>query len=238
LNLESRISNLEFFMISHLYWLIQTLADVPEGEDWLSDGERDIASGFRFDKRRNDWRLGRWTMKRAVGAVLDCDLSAISALEIRAAADGAPEVFRMGKPVDVSISISHSNARSLCAVGPSKIAMGCDLERVEARDSRLVQDYFSPPEIAFCNADPSENALRVNLIWSAKESVLKALREGLRRDTRSILVCPDCRSFEGTWNPFSGRCLESNRTFKGWWRSQDGFVYTLASDISLEPSSL
>jgi len=222
-------------MVSHLYWLIQTLADVPEGEDWLSDSERDLASGFRFDKRRNYWRLGRLTAKRAVSAVLQCGLTA---LEIRAAADGAPEVFRMGKPVDVSISISHSHARSFCSVGPSTAATGCDLERIETRDPGLVQDYFSPREIAFCDAAPAESVLRVNLIWSAKESILKALREGLRRDTRSILVCPDFKNCEGAWNPFYGHCLESNRTFNGWWRSQDGFVYTLASDLLLEPSSV
>jgi len=225
-------------MISRLYWLIQTLADMPEGDLWLSDDERKIASGFRFDKRRNDWLLGRWTVKRAVGVILSNSPFDASAFEICAAADGAPEAYLMGKPVDISISISHSNAQCLCAVGPSKVAIGCDLERIEARDHRFVRDYFSPSEISFCNANPSENSLRVNLIWSAKESVLKALREGLRRDTRSVLVCPDIRNREGAWNPFSGRCLESNRAFMGWWRSQHGFVHTLASDKFLEPSSV
>ncbi len=223
-------------MISHLYWLTQTLADVPEGESWLSDGERRILSGLRFDKRRKDWLLGRWTAKRALCAAQALESPILSTIEIRAAADGAPEAFRDGEPADVAISISHSNARSFCAVGPPRVSMGCDLELMEARDDKLIEDYFTSEEKALCAADPLENSLCANLIWSAKESMLKALREGLRRDTRSVVVHPDFQSDSEIWKKWTGRCMESSRTFYGWWRCRDGFIYTLASDTFLEPS--
>jgi 4'-phosphopantetheinyl transferase len=213
-----------------LYWLSQSVADVPEGDDWLSDNERNVLAGLRFAKRRSDWRLGRWTVKQAIRAYLPEDFS-LSSLEIRAAADGAPEAFRDNAPGKVSISVSHSNNRSLCAVGPHDYAIGCDLEILEKREESIVTDYFTPEEISLCEKAPEpENALIINLIWSAKESVLKILREGLRRDTRSIRIDPDFKRQEGNWNMWTGYCLETSRIFYGWWRPCDGFIYTLGSN--------
>lgn len=213
------------------YWLAQNLSDVPVQDDWLSEGERSILAGFRFPKRRNDWRLGRWTAKQAIYAYRQQSHPNLSSLEIRAAADGAPEVFWNNTPGGVSLSISHALNRSLCAVGPADLAIGCDIEQLERREDSLVLDYFTPEEISLCHqAVPENRTLVVNLIWSAKESVLKALREGLRRDTRSVFIRPDFGEQEKGWNAWTGHCPELARSFYGWWRAADGFVYTLASD--------
>jgi 4'-phosphopantetheinyl transferase len=212
-----------------LYWLSQNLADVPETDDWLSEKERNTLVGLRFAKRRNDWILGRWTVKQTIRSYMQEDLS-LSSLEIRVADSGAPEAFLDNAPANVSISISHSNNRSLCAVGPPDHAIGCDLERLEIREGSIVTDYFTPEEISLCrSALGSENSLVVNLIWSAKESALKILREGLRRDTRSIRIDPAFNHLEGDWNRWTGYCLKTSTMFYGWWRNSEGFVDTLGS---------
>ena len=54
-----------------VFWLEQTEADVPPSNDWLGPAELDRCNAFRFAKRRNDWRLGRWTAKCALAAYLD-----------------------------------------------------------------------------------------------------------------------------------------------------------------------
>jgi 4'-phosphopantetheinyl transferase len=213
-----------------LYWLTQNSIDVPEDENWLSGGERSILHGLRFPKRRKDWLLGRWTAKHAICAYPSCRNPVLSSLEIRAAADGAPEALRDGEPGMVVLSISHSNDQGFCVVGPSGFLIGCDLEQIEPRDNRFLEDYFTAEEIDSCRNAPVESDLALNLIWSAKESVLKALRQGLRRDTRSVLVHPDFRERDRPWSSWTGRCLESSRTFYGWWRSANGYIYTLASD--------
>ena len=225
-------------MSALVYWLTQTLADIPANHDWLSEKERSILGGLRFEKRRNDWLLGRWTAKQAICASQLRPEPVLAALEIIAAEDGAPEAFWESEPANVSISISHSNARSFCAVGPSGVSMGCDLERVEPRDDLFFSDYFTAKEMMLCNNAPVEKALAVNLIWSAKESMLKAMREGLRRDTRSVQVHPDFRGSGGRWNNWTGRCSQSSRNFYGWWAFWDGYVYTLVADRFLEPSGL
>ena len=223
-------------MSNSLYWFTQNFQDVPESDSWLSRGERDIVSAMRFPKRRNDWRLGRWTAKLAVCAYQMKEYCQLSSLEIRAAADGAPEAFWDDGSENVSVSISHSGDRSLCVVGPRNFAVGCDLEWIEPREESLIQDYFTPEEIALSKKTPeAERDFVSNLIWSAKETTLKILREGLRRDTRSICVRPDLWGPKGAWNAWEGQCLESSRIFTGWWCCRDGFVYTLGSDLLTVP---
>jgi len=208
----------------------QDLTEVPESEYWLSAGERDVLAGLRFPKRRNDWRLGRWTAKQAISAFLRLEPGAdLSLFEIRAAADGAPEVFLRNKTAGVTISISHAGGRSFCAAGPPGAALGCDIEQLEPRGKLLTKDYFTPEEIEMASARENE-ILIANLIWSAKESVLKALREGLRRDTRDISIRPDLSRLDGQengWQTWTGRCRRTSREFHGRWRSDSRFVYTV-----------
>jgi 4'-phosphopantetheinyl transferase len=216
-------------MIPTVYWFTQNLSDVPLDNDWLSEDEGSILSGLRFEKRRNDWRLGRWTVKQAICTYLEKHGCSLSLFEIRAALDGAPEAFHNKEPLNISISISHAAQRSLCVVGPKEYAIGCDLEVLDPREDSLIQDYYTPEEIELCHkADSDKKTLVTNLIWSAKESMLKSLREGLRMDTRSVQVIPNLGNSEQEWQQWTGYCSELSHTFYGWWRIDDGFVYTIA----------
>ncbi len=153
-------------------------------------------------------------------------------LEIRAAADGAPEVYYRGEPLETSISISHSKGRGFCAAAPGILAVGCDLEWIEPREQNFAADYFTPEENSFAPQAPVERALYENLVWSAKETILKIIRKGLTRDTRSVVISPEFGNEDGSWNGWTGHCLESSRIFHGWWRTCEGYIYTLASEQS------
>src|SRR2546421_626349 len=74
-----------------------------------------------------------------------------------------------------------------------------------------------------------------NLIWSAKESALKVLRTGLRRDTRSVAVSLTAASGAagggaegGGWWPLAVRC-GPGPAIQGWWRRDGEFVLTVAA---------
>ena len=77
-----------------LYWLTRALADVPPGSDWLTAKERAQLARLKVPKRRDDWRLGRWTAKQALHGAwrLVGMTSDPGALQILAAPDGAPEL--------------------------------------------------------------------------------------------------------------------------------------------------
>ncbi len=128
-----------------VHWLEQSEADVPAENDWLSAAESLRMNAMRFAKRRNDWRLGRWTAKRALAVYLDLPShpQALADIEIRPAASGAPEVFVENKPAAITISLSHRGGIAACAIAQSDTELGCDLEIVEPRTDSFVTDYFA-----------------------------------------------------------------------------------------------
>ncbi|MFN7994779.1 MAG: 4'-phosphopantetheinyl transferase superfamily protein [Bryobacteraceae bacterium] len=215
-----------------VYWVEQAEADVPPTADWLSPPEAAHLDGLRFPKRRTDWRLGRWTAKRALAEYLDCTGSrlAFGEIQIRPAPDGAPEVLLNGDPLPLSISISHRAGIALCTVAPGKAQLGCDLELAEHRSEAFLRDYFTPEEQGLLRrGQPATRSLLATLFWSAKESVLKALRTGLRADTRSVSVVAfgEVRSAGcGNWQPVLAR-LSNGVPFRGWWRADANLVRTI-----------
>jgi 4'-phosphopantetheinyl transferase len=209
---------------------------VPAGDDWLAPAERARLAALRVERRRAAWRLGRWTAKRAV-ALADgrCGL-ALDRIAIIATESGAPLALIDAAPAPCAISISHAAGRALCVVAPPAAAVGCDLERVEPRSAAFVADYFTAAERAAVDrAAPHERAVLATLIWSAKEAVLKAMREGLRLDTRAAEVTPASGVSVQGWRPLSAVHPFSGRRFDGWWRREGDCVATVAADAALEP---
>jgi 4'-phosphopantetheinyl transferase len=210
-------------------WLLQAAADVPAGDGWLTPEERTRLAGMRAPARRADWRLGRWTAKRAVAGRLAAQ-PAPAAVEVRSAADGAPEVLVDGAPAPLVISLSHRAGLAVCMVAPAGVSLGCDLELVGPRSDAFVADYLTAPERAAVQAAPVANRpLLVALHWSAKESALKALRTGLRLDTRWVAVDPPEAGGPGRWNPLTVRHPATGRAFQGWWRHDAGRVLTMVT---------
>ncbi len=232
-------------MAENLYWLEQTAADVPAENNWLSAVETVQLSGLRFPKRRGDWRLGRWTVKRAVAAHLNLPAhpAAVAGIEIRPASSGAPDVFLAGEQAALAISLSHCAGKAICAVMPSPATVGCDLEMIEPRSEGFFDDYFTAEEKAMVAGTPAaDRPCLLTLLWSAKESALKALRVGLRADTRSVVVSlidPGPGSGHGEdaadpgsihqWSRLRVDC-ENGRVFRGWWRRTNRYVYTVVAD--------
>lgn len=218
----------------NIYWLEQSDADVPASSDWLSANEAIRLGAMRFAKRRADWRLGRWTAKHALAACLHLpvDDASLASLEIRAAASGAPEAFLDGQGACVAISLSHRDGTALCSVGSACDEFGCDLEKIEARSDAFIADYFTAHEHDLITRTPdAQRPLLLALLWSAKESALKALRVGLRVDTRSLSVAPrEAGVLPATraWRPL--RILDTGaRRFWGWWRVEGCLVRTVVS---------
>jgi 4'-phosphopantetheinyl transferase len=212
--------------------LSRKIDDVPKRDDWLSAAERVVAAGKGFPKRRDDWMLGRWTAKQAIRAcpAIPSDPPGLSSIEIRAAPDGAPEPYVQDRRLPISLAISHSAGMSFCVVGPPDSAAGCDLELIRPLVSNFVEDYFVAEEAALLqNLAADDREAFTLLIWSAKESALKSLREGLRRDTRSVVVSVDRSQAVSGWDPLLVHCTITSRTFHGWWQIEGGYVKTITS---------
>ena len=212
-----------------IHWLEQRETDLPDGNDWLSASELIRLGTLRFPKRRSDWLLGRWTAKLAVSGYLGRSTSqeALRVVEIHPAESGAPLVFVAGEPASVSISISHRDGVAMCAVGPQDTKLGCDLELIEAHSEAFIRDYFTEEEQRAIQAASEEDRHRMaTLMWSAKESALKALGVGLRADTRSVGICLAGKSAGLSSNVLRVH-VNDDLSFEGWWKQSGQLIRTL-----------
>lgn len=209
-------------------WLTQDVADVPAAATWLLPQEHARFARFHIPSRRSDWLLGRWTAKRALAPHLG---TTVARIEIRAAEDGAPEAFVDDTPAPWTLSLSHRAGRALCAVASgAALPLGCDLERIEPRDAALAADFFAPSEQALLRAAaPAARERLTALVWSAKESALKALRTGLREDPRDVVVDVASSHPDRSWQPLLVTHVPSAQRFDCWWRTDDGWILTLVA---------
>ena len=212
----------------------QTERDVPSGDWWLSESERAIVDWLHIPKRRADWRLGRWTAKQAVSMYFNLPRKeqVLAAVELQPAPSGAPEAFIHSRTAPIHLSLSHSRGVGLCAIARMGGEVGCDLEIVEPRSPVFLADYFTAEEQELVAKTPVANRDQVvTLLWSTKESALKALHCGLRSDTRSVNAAPaDFLPARGEeWRPLCAAHF-SGRNFRGWWRISHDLVRTIVAD--------
>jgi 4'-phosphopantetheinyl transferase len=215
-----------------VYWLEQTESDVPPGNEWLSGNEDILLAGLHIAQRRADWRLGRWTAKCAVAAYLkpQVQLARMAEIEINARPSGAPQVMVASGLAPAEISLSHRGGIAMCAVAGPDTAIGCDLEIVEAHSPAFIRDYFTDEEQReIARAPAGHQRSLVAALWSAKESALKALQEGLRLDTRSVSVRLSAWADEvDRWYPLQVHC-EHGEVFHGWWQRAGNVVRTMVA---------
>ena len=225
-------------MPNTIYWtLVDSNQTPPETRGILSPSELEKFSTFRFPKRRDEWLLGRWTAKALAHSLPTYQHYRLEQIEILTTPQGAPYIQVPGKitPADC-LTISHSEHLALCALTPgSDLHVGADLEKIEPRTETFILDYFTPAECLIVEAYPVEiRAVVVTLIWSAKEAMLKALRVGLRWDTRMVEVrsmdgLPQPGDAKGEWQRIEiGELKSNNRAWSAWWQRHDQFVLTLA----------
>ena len=209
------------------WWLACPEGALPPGTHWLTEAELAYADSKRFTKRRSEFLLARHTAKTAVAQVLGID--ALHRVQIRHEPSGAPFVWVDDGPAPLRLSMTDRAGWAVCLVSDATGRIGCDLELVEPRSDGFVDDWLTPAEQDHVRAAPDEDARRLaaNLIWSAKESALKVLTTGLRRDTRSVEI--SVGHAESAWQPLTATAADGP-AMPGWWRRFGGWVLTLAGE--------
>ncbi len=205
-------------------WLACGEDEPPATNDWMSEKDRRRIGAMRYTKRHDEARLSRWTAQRAVSLSLGPP-STLEDVEIGNRSSGAPFATVPGGDV-VAISSTDRAGWAVCAVQREGAGLGCDLELVEPRTDAFVRDYFTRFEqMTVIDSDHSSD-LTANLIWSAKESALKVLETGLRRDTRSVEVRFEPQGVG--WKPLVVTTMEG-AGFDGWWDRFGVFVLTIVA---------
>jgi 4'-phosphopantetheinyl transferase len=229
-----------------IHWLTQSHDVLPKtavnGQPtlFLSDSEAERLAALPTEKRRRDWLLGRWTVKRLLQTVIwetNHTTVPLDLITVINASSGVPTIESQLPLVhgQFSISISHSQGQALVtAVAKPNWPIGCDIEKITPRSENFIDDYFTEAEALLVRQVKGEQRdVLVTAVWSAKESVLKALHLGLSVDTRAVacLIDPGKRPSD-TWVPFTIRCDNTRLPqpaphLSGWWRVMGEFVLTL-----------
>lgn len=235
-----------------------------EAGGWLNEDERERLSGFAVPKRAEDWLIGRLNAKALLADALEYRYGLRlrpDELHVRRQPSGAPALRVVspraearGIPRDppLCLSNSHSHGHALCAAVwldgfemPVAVrSLGVDIEWVEPRSEGFVRDFLTAGERAYCEAAGGETRpLRANLVWSAKESVLKVVQRGLTVDTWWLSCLPAAAAddhwlpplltpVDGEWEPLDVTCDARFPThglrFTAMWREIGGFVATIA----------
>ncbi len=230
--------------MTRMRWLALGEDALPADQQWLAPAEAATLAGLRFTKRRTEYLLRRLVAKHAVATVTGrpTDPTTLAAIEIRNAPSGAPYVHVEGTPLGVDVSITDRAGWAVCVTWPSAgdgpepgQRVGCDLELVEPRTPAFVLDFLTAAEQRFVASRPAgeERDMAANLIWSAKESALKVLRIGLRRDTRTLEVTLEVAR-GGGWGELTVAASDGT-VFPGWWRRDGRFLLTVAAQVAAEP---
>ena len=114
------------------------------------------------------------------------------------------------------------------------------MEAVEPRTQRFVDDFFTDRERALVMATTGMVRERhVALVWSAKESALKVVRSGLRRDTREVEIeIGDPEAAGEDWQRLRTTLHPEALRLHGWWHQDGDKVLTIvcAGDATASPS--
>lgn len=157
------------------------LAELPEGDAWLSPVERARLGTMQHPRRRAQFRAGHALARRLLARTagrgeewrrwsLDCG------------EHGAPLPRRDGQPAGLHVSLAHSGEFVACAV--SRQPLGVDIECVPRRRDllQLARSLYPAAfvaELAAC--DEAERRARFHRRWVLDEAHAKSDGRGLLR---------------------------------------------------------
>lgn len=225
--------------MSSIYWSLsgfsQTdpLGSRADWEDRLGNEEKAELERLRVPKRRAEWLAARLAVKELYRKTSD-PATALpdNCIQIKKEESGIPYLSLDGLGRTGGwLSLSHSEGKVFCALSHNEgVRFGVDLEKVVPRSPGFVHDFFTEKEIQQVEglSGHDQDAL-VNLIWSAKEAVLKAIGLGLQRDTRQVEVFAWRYSDRmGGWSPLEILIhFDEINKWKVLWREESGYMLTL-----------
>lgn len=166
--------------------------------DFLSEREKEQLGAYKFAAKKQDFLLGRLAAKNALGALLpEPDLRRI---EIRAGDHGQPLV-QHPRAGSAEVTVSHSHGLAVALAYSAAYPMGIDLETVSAVSAGTILGELgtSAPEQAWLATAGVDEATACCVLWTARESLGKALKVGLDRPLGALSLTEIRAVCEGNW---------------------------------------
>ena len=160
-----------------------------EASRWLDAGEHARLQRFRHPRRRREFILCRAALRAVLCRQIGCRNTELAFATSRR---GKPFALVDGMPSSASFNVSHSEKHGLIALAPAG-RIGVDVEERSARhdpDGELRTMFASAERAELANATGHRKLHLFFTLWTMKEALVKALGEGLARDTSGFEIPP------------------------------------------------
>jgi phosphopantetheine--protein transferase-like protein len=194
---------------------IKAIADITSVElGKLTPSEIAILDRKNIAKK-NQWVAGRLASKQALNDYLVAQgHNPIPPQEISVLynPNGSPILCDLkGKKLDFLISISHSNEYAVASIAEAKdlSGLGIDIEKIRSFRTETTTAFMTERELEIYERAPADQKnYFATLIWTGKESVLKALGTGLKIHPGRIELGQSSPNFETSKVHLDGTALE------------------------------
>lgn len=178
---------------------------------------------YRHPGRHRQWVMGRVTAKELLARhARACGQPVLPArrIHIHRTPDGWPRVHTIdGRELPVSLTISHTGERALCALCPlDEGTVGADIEPVAPKPQPLLEDFYTDGERErLAKLQDASHAGTATVIWCIKEAVLKARRSGFHQSAKTVEVLCLEHAPARVWQKATVRMQDGSRP-SVWWR--------------------
>jgi len=156
---------------------------------WLSGEEGECIQSFGSEQRRRHFLTGRAVARQLLSDQLGVSPAAVP---LRRAEDGAVDV----EEANWRLSIAHSGNRALAVA--ARHPVGGDVERLTPRDPEVARFLLHPDERDLLDTLPYDRNRTLLLLWTLKESVLKARRTGFRMSPKALRLTVEAEAQTAT----------------------------------------
>lgn len=160
--------------------------DWPALESVLDDGERARAARFHFERDRLAYIAAHALLRHQLSTAGGRDPAA---WRFAAGEHGKPHLVDPPTGRDLRFNITHTKGRVASALAEG-VTVGVDVEALDRTRINLgVADrFFAPVEVAGIHAQPdgAARAERFLVLWTLKESFIKAIGKGLSQPLNSF----------------------------------------------------
>lgn len=171
------------------FLLKEAIAHPPE---FLTGYELEKFTELAVEKRRIEFLFGRIAVKLLLLKVLKVADEFVNYEIINDEAGRPVGYLRFNDQEKIRlnhcISISHRGGSACAAVSIDSSSIGIDVELMELLDSAMYDDYFTEEEILTTSGLSVSTPFTLSLLWSIKESILKAAGKGLMVSARMVEI--------------------------------------------------
>lgn len=136
----------------------------------LSEEEKKRYNDYKYPARKKSFLLGRSTAKLAIKELCNVEpgsYSVVSGIFSQPVIEGLPE--------KIQVSISHTNDVCASIAHYEHFPVGIDIEKIHAPNIDVIMKVLTSDEKKLVESDE----LNAFLLWTAKESLGKAMRTGI-----------------------------------------------------------